>query len=165
MPAVFVYRGHAANNLAVCLGFLPGGWCQALLPSPWEGDPHLPQEEAFFQLEEAQRPVFWGVPAAGDEQVPRRWGKLHLLLRLVGGCGAVSARKANIARSILYSFLDRLLLNHSIFVLITRSFLSVIFTTSPFHFPPSWHTMAHFLTHQAFPSSVCKPLAFPPQPC
>ena len=60
---------------------------------------------------------------------------LQLLLRFIQGCCAVAASKSNIARSILYFFLDQLLLNHSIFVLITRPFLSELFTTSPLRFP------------------------------
>lgn len=58
---------------------------------------------------------------------------LHLLLCFIGGRCSIAAHKSNVARSKLYSFLDQLLMNHSIFVLITRPFLSELFTTLPFH--------------------------------
>lgn len=105
-----------------------------VLPSPWDGDPHLLQEEASFSAEESLQASFllsplWkmsrchsGVEAACS---------MHLLLRFVQGCCAITASNSNIARSILYSFLDQLLLNHSIFVLTTGSFLSELFTTLP----------------------------------
>lgn len=58
---------------------------------------------------------------------------LHLLLCFIGGCCSVAAHKSNIVRSKLYSFLDQLLMNHSVFVLITRPFLSELFTTLSLH--------------------------------